>query len=403
MKKGNTPKDIRSANCSAILEQLKTQPYTLTKLAKTLNLSLTSIHSCCRELESKHIVETFYPTVNVTAGRPSLSVRLSSSIYFLLILFSEADNAPAIVFHLVSSQGNIIDSITSVNYSKRQINDINNTFETNINLLFEKNNITSSNILLTCISIPGIVNETTNVIVATSLQEQHGLYDLKDFLSKKFNFQIIIRNTMQYVTHGELSKGNYLNESGTHCLMEIREYSIINFVINGKVYTGSNGYAGEVGFVTNDVENEVIDNLDERAKKSLDEYISFYSIIEKVKKHVSNNGDKYLIDSKDISLSTVAELYRNNDLEVVKIVDYQLNNLTNFIINLSILFDLKNIVLIGKITYFGDEYLKKLNSKLKLLAPYTPRAYFSSLKTEDACLCGMIDDALSYTVSTINN
>jgi predicted NBD/HSP70 family sugar kinase len=124
--------------------------------------------------------------------------------------------------------------------------------------------------------------------------------------------------------------------------------------IDGKVYTGKSGFAGEIGQVSLDYNGPLCDCYNKGCLEYYCSTISFFKKINKlIKQKDSINTFEELLASKKIDKLTINNLVKDNG----RYLGYAIVNLIN-------LFDVELIVINSEIVIFGEIWMQSIKSAI---------------------------------------
>lgn len=99
------------------------------------------------------------------------------------------------------------------------------------------------------VAAPGLINRTVGTVAYSANIPEHSSLNLKDLIKEATGLEAIIENDANAAAYGELILGAGRGASDMF-YATIGEGVGGAFVINGKLWHGSSGYAGEFGYVT---------------------------------------------------------------------------------------------------------------------------------------------------------
>jgi predicted NBD/HSP70 family sugar kinase len=143
-------------------------------------------------------------------------------------------------------------------------------------------------------------------------------------------------------------------------------------ILNGTLYNGSQGFAGEIGLMRAEFNGKI---------DALDEFVS----LRVIKKHL---GEKY---GKKLHTADVAELYHTSkeEREYINATARCLGKLLKDIVEL---LDIPVIVLSGRVTLFGEEYIAAIDQEVK--RSFNNAEVFASTLGSEASIIGAVSKAV---------
>ena len=333
----------RQINVELVLNLLVERPHSGTELAEKLSLSNATVSSIIKDLVELGAIRVNETTSINGLGRKRVNYEINPN--YGLILGVNISNFHASV-SLINAQGRVITSsdVQVKTYDRQAIYEL--VLEAS-RLLISEN---KENVKLRCIviSLPGRVNSKTGELLLSKqfdkelFSESHAIQHLFD---KQFpKVPIILANDNNVMSVGELYNGELKNvENGIYFNIDWGIGGGI--VINHTLFDGELGYAGEFG---------LLKHFDGHQFAEIDEFVSLRALCERAS----------AILQKEVSRDELFELYHQNQhikdmvLESASIVADSLRQLTDIL-------DISKIIISGRVTNFGTEYIKKIQQGLE--------------------------------------
>lgn len=392
MKIGRNPTDIRIDNKRAIMKIIDKHPATFQELSDELKLSTTSINNICRELHKKKLIQL--SSVNsANIGRPATLAQINPTCgYIITIEFTSATNFDYFIIKLLNLKKEIlcyrlIDAVIG------ETDKLNNTILTTIEEILSLKSLSNQDILYIAVAIPGMVNTYTGEVVATSLQAGLTGYNIKEFLEKTFNTSVLVQSLLYCAMKGEQIFG-VLREHRDACMfLHISDSIGVTFSIDAKPFGGTHGYAGELGLINDKLTEGHFASLKDRRNTSINDALSLKSLKNAVKKSIGRKNTSLQINS-----DYLAENFLHGEEPICSFVKEHAKKLACFIENISILLDIKTVVLAGNVRKFGDKYLKIVNSQISVLHEFETKVFYSYSNINQSISDGLADYAVSATI-----
>lgn len=152
---------------------------------------------------------------------------------------------------ILASVINSKEGIISREKKPTKIEDGQTAYETDlvsiINSVIEKSKLHKNQIAGIAIGVPGSVNPHTGVIgLAPNLGLEN--YNIKEMLGKHFDFPILVENDVNLAALGISSFGVAINHKNV-LVVFIGTGIGSGIILDGKIYRGSNYFAGEIGHI----------------------------------------------------------------------------------------------------------------------------------------------------------
>lgn len=126
--------------------------------------------------------------------------------------------------------------------------DVIKVLKKNINELMKKNKIDKLKILGAGVAIPGLIDMKTGISYSYL---NIGITPISEHLGKEFGFPVFIEHDTRSMARGELMFGLAKGKKNVLCL-NLGAGIGLSMILNGKVYLGESGYAGEFGHINID-------------------------------------------------------------------------------------------------------------------------------------------------------
>ncbi len=339
---GKNQSYVRQINRKAIIKSLMEENYSATMLAKKLSLSNASLSTILSGLvKDGYIRNVETPEKVVTSGRPPVYYTFNWDCGCLMAIVL-ADYYATIVISDMSL--NIMDkeTIRVTKYDLSMICDL--VFKAKQMMQNEKYKDTP--LISINFAVSGRVNSVTGEL-QLSPQFDESIFSEGDSIAnlfkKQFGVPFSISNDINLAGQGELSFG-LLRGFADGLLVYADEGIGGALVLNGKLYTGSQGFSGEIGRMHGDFRGEV---------QAIDEFVSLRVIKQTL-------SEKF---NKKLHTSDVIELYHTNN-EVKEYINETARCLGKTLKDIVELLDIPRIVLSGRVSMFGNEYLSILNEEV---------------------------------------
>lgn len=281
---------------------------------------------------------------------------------------------------LSNISGDIIESAVTEIDTKKEANEIINQLIQLVDGLLSKSKIDKQKVLCISVGIPGIIDKNTGFIHLAPFINTLSETQIRDNLSRYCNCPVLIESSMKYGAIGEKWKGIgqgykniiYLNYSiGLGCAL----------ILDGQLYRGATGAAGEIGYM-------VVD------KKNLRIHYNEVGVLESL---VSGNylNNELADNSFDGGIERLIKSYKSDSFStnlLNKISDY----VGIMLINISSLVNPELIILSGGLgKNLGEIFIDKWLTMLKAHIPFVPILKCSELQN-NANVLGAIAAALRY-------
>lgn len=328
----------REVNNEIVLKEVKKKPSSGTELASRLKLSNATVSSILSSLLHQGLIKIYSTDSLNGLGRKRVVYSINDK-YCLICVVSITS------FSISISISDLAGNILKEQTKEIEKYDLKTIYESIIqikDMLTEKElrDIPLKNII---ISLPGLINKNTGDL-QVSPQFDKNLFNNEHTIStlfrENFNSEVYLENDSKLMMLGELSNNTFpLNSKGMLIYLDYGIGGALEF--DNKIFLGSRGYAGEIGLLKVEYNNQV---------KTLDEFVSLRAIQEIY-------FEKF---GKEISLQELFELYKNGDQNVREGVLISAETLGKAINQIISVFDLDYFVIDGRVSNFGEAYLNKI-------------------------------------------
>lgn len=353
----------RRHNASTIFSNIfHNGPITQREISRTAGLSFATVTSIVSGLERKGIVKRSVES-STNGGRPAALYKCNSTYRYVMGIEARKDELLFIVSDL---EGDVLNQ-KRIPFDKKIGKD---GF---LDLLIRGANEQISNFkgrvakfLGVGVGAAGLVNPNDGSVAILSHLSNWGSIPLKEVLEEKLGLKVFVHNLAAAAVLGEswygLGRGraNFLYLSVTDGVGG-------GIVINGQLYTGTSGTAGEFGHITVDDHGPIctcgnvgcletfisIPNIIESARKSLDDGVS--SAIKEIA-----GGDL-----NAIAFSTLVEAAKREDKLAYKLFTDVGRYLGEGVVSLVNLLNPEMIVIGGDLVQAGNLILDPVNDVLK--------------------------------------
>ena len=379
-----TPQNLGEQNKKAIIEILKTRgPLSRAALSRITGLSFPATSSNINYLIDKnYIIEA--GEGNNSMGRKSTLVRFNEKKGYVLGI----DLGRRVVMVMVSDLlGNTITEMSVSTDSLKEGKNFVNGLKTLIQQVIEKANIDIRKLLSVGIGVPGIINKETGKLHIAPYTSGLGDVNFNDDIAILFDCPVTIENSVNHGAIGEKWKGlgnKYRNQIYVNYGIGIGSA----LILDGKLYTGNNGIAGEIGYMVTSTacirkEYNEIGVLEQQISgSSIDKAITDFG--------VGSNSLEELMSSRN-------EIAQQKRIEIINDIKEKFGVV---LLNIATTINPEVIILSGGIGInIGDILVPEWNSMLRNNLPFPPKVILSNLGNR-ANLYGAVRAAL-YNIKDI--
>ena len=370
--------NIRIANQIKVISLLRNGPESCSSLAKVIGLSNTALEKVVDELYYNNLLikaPNNYTEKKGKGRNPDLFKINDSYGVVAAIDLSGRD----IIFCLADLANRIIikDKIENVSYVTL---DLLNQIIHRIKIMLSNEKIGNKKLLNICISSPGKIDKTTKRYIYAPRIENYENVNIYELFKNSFNVEVYIYNDVNMGLLGERAFGCVSRDIQNVYFAHIDITAGAALVLNGKMYVGSNGFAGEIADYKK-IDSYSTNNMNGKLYTLTDIFID-------IKEKCKNNPTHPFYGLDVLKLNEVCDLFLSNDKIVCQAVDKSARLNAIELLAIANLLDLDDIIIEGSILTFGEKY-KQLIKKYYLEYDNnhnTAKIDFSTLNNESIIL-----------------
>ena len=328
---------------------------TLSELTRELHISVPTMTKLVQELVDDSIVIDLGKVETPGGRRPNVFGLANSAIYFAGVNVGR-DHMTYVVTDL---QNNIVSERTDTSFELVDRPQCLERICQNIEAFVAESGVDREKLLGVGVSIVGRVNPETgrSYKYFTSSEES-----LRDIISSRIGIRVLLENDTRARCYAEYTTGKAKDESNVIYLHMGRGVTI-GIVIDGKLYYGKNGFAGEFGHIPF-FDNEIICGCGK--KGCLETEVSGIAIEDKIVYLIRNGVNTCLRDMYDrgetIHINDIVAAARNDDnlaIELIEEAGEKVGKAVAFLINT---FNPETVIVGGNLAQAGEYLMLPLKS-----------------------------------------
>jgi predicted NBD/HSP70 family sugar kinase len=340
---------IKESNLKLIFKLINQyQPVSRAELANKTGLSPTTVSSLTEELiNNEFVIETGIGE-SATSGRKPIMLEINCSggyvASFEMILGGFILSVYDLKCNEISDKYFIVTDYNSI--GEQMIGAI----ESHI----ESGNIDETKLLGICIGVPGLIDIENKRVISSTVVPVDENNDFYSVIKKRFNNSLIyLGNQSCFYAYAENIFG-VDKQVNNLIFMDINVGIGAGIILNGQIFTGSFGFAGEIGHMTIDANGPKCKCGN---KGCLEAMASIPAIIQIVKDKADNKYNEITIDLLVKEANSGDDLILQILNETSEKIAVALNNIIN-------LFNPEMIVIGGDIIKFGDILLDEIKKRV---------------------------------------
>jgi len=234
---------VKKGNKSLVLDKIKNNsPISRAAVANQTGLNKGTVSSLVSELLEDHLIYESGPGESSGGRRPVMllfnkfagySIGIDLGVNYLLGVLTDLD-------------GNIYQEKT-MSFKNLSYTEIEENLFNIIDFLISSAPSSPHGIVGIGVGVPGIVDNNGDILLAPNLNWTN--VNLKTILQKKYNLPVIIENEANAGAYGEKRFG--AGKEFDNIIYVSAGIGIgVGLILNGSLYKGSNGFSGELGHMT---------------------------------------------------------------------------------------------------------------------------------------------------------
>ena len=331
---------------------------TIPDLSKELNLSIPTITKLITEMCGEEFL-TDYGKLETSGGRyPNLYGLNPDSGYFIGVDIKKF----TIDLALMNFKGEMLDLQKNVPFSSENTTESFENLIVIIQSFINSLTINLEKILNINISISGRVNTDSGYSYSLFYLEERSLTDI---LAERLGYSVSIDNDTRAMTYGEYMVGNVKNESNI-IFINISWGLAVGIIIDGKLYQGKSGFAGEFGHI-NVFDNEILCHCGK--KGCLETEASGLAIHRTLLERISAGANSILLKKEKshapIFLEDIIDAVNKEDVLCIDIFEDVGQKLGRQIAGLINIFNPELVIIGGTVSLSGDYILQPIKSTVR--------------------------------------
>lgn len=358
---------------------------TLAELTKELKISVPTITKLVQELVSEKIVSDLGKVETPGGRRPNVFGLTNSTIYFIGVNIGR-DHMSYIITDL---KNNILMEKIDHSFELTDRSQCLDKIVKNICQFLDTCGFDRSKVLGMGVCIVGRVNpeQGRSYKYFTGMDES-----LQEIIEKQTGIHTLIENDTRARCYAEYTNGKSRNESNV-LYLHLGLGVAVGIVIDGKIYNGKNGFAGEFGHIPF-FDNEKICFCGK--KGCLETEVSGIAIEEKMSQLVKNGANTILRqryeNNEQIHINDIINAAKNDDnlsIELIEEAGEKVGKAVAILINI---FNPETVIVGGNLAAAGDYImlpLKSATNKYSLNLVYKETKFRLSKMSDNAPALGV--------------
>ena len=364
---GKTQSFAREFNNHLVLEALEKKPMSATELSSCFRLSNATLSSVLKSLTSMGLIEPVGLDSVSGSGRKRVQYALSSRFGTILVVDFGSEKYHARLYDL---PGNVLfeEENQLERYDLAHLEEAIASIQKGISKV-------EMPVRYTVLCLPGLVSSQSGELQSSS-QFDSALFSpknkLQNLFSEAFSCPVKLENDTKIIMSGELAQGRF--DGVNSGLLAFVDYGIGGaFEFDGNCFRGGRGYSGEIGRVLIPGPSNALTNLDDAA--------SLRAIKDRIQARTGRRPHT----------KEMVERFTAGDAFIRDLVLTSAEKLGEGLRLIHSVMDLERIVISGRVSLFGEEYLSHVQQSFG----EGPRICYGAAY-EDALFYGAKKLGLSY-------
>ncbi len=347
-------KELKQNNSKRIfLEIRKEKEVIKSSLSRTLNLSFATVSNICSALERQGLLierESF----ESTGGRRPVKLIFNPEAKY--IIASDLSHNNFIVFALLDLDGNIIAqrkiSLQEIDSFESIIDFIQSSFRR----LLVAHGIVASRVIGLGVAIPGVFDPQTSIVVESSNRFLTKVR-LQERLEHAFSLPVAIGNDANMAALAQSI--SFPGQIDNLLFVYFSKGIGLGTVIDGKIYLGTEGFAGELGHLKV-VENEFVC---ECGQSGCFRIVTLSNILYRYFK--KNHSSEQILKQQDRLVERLIQAHKAREKDALELMDFVGKVIGNVVGSMADIFNPHVIVLGGNISPFFDALMPIIRERAR--------------------------------------
>jgi predicted NBD/HSP70 family sugar kinase len=356
---------VKETNLALLFQLIySNSPVSRAELAQTTGLSPTTVSSLVSELLENNLIMEKGAGISTTSGRKPIMLEINPlGSYVFSIELREKDVVCSlydIVCQLVDSEVEEVRDFMKIGRIILQL----------MSGILQKKEISKEKICGICVGAPALIDVEAQKIIASTIIPIDADNDFITQLREAFpDAQVHLENESGLSAYAEKEFGGG-TDTRNIIYIDIGTGIGAGIILNGKLYTGAYGLAGEVGHMSIDLDGprckcgnkgcfEIMAGIPALTRKVLLQMMSGRETVMS-----GMVGTSY----QKINTDLLVEAYRQKDIVILEAMDEITFCLASGINNVINLFNPQVVVLGGEMIRFGSSLLEKIQETLNAIA-----------------------------------
>ena len=352
---------LRMKNKEDIINLLREKSRSYSEIARILRLSNTAVGKIADDLIADNLIKR----ESDTKGRTGITLSINADYGYVIAvdLSGKELNVCAADF-----DGKILIRRTISEVLQFERKDFDSIIQT-MSEMMQESILLNKKLCCICVASPGRFTSSGEILLNPRFVGFENI-SIKRVLEEKFNCEVIIKNDVNLAMVGEKACGEVLKDVSNAIMLHLDVGTGAAIMLNGKIFEGNNGFAGEIGYFNLNMTSVYSDNFENLTYSNIYDSTSLYSCLKVISREISVESKgywgKYItenrISPKDITIKNMVEAYVTGDEITRRIINAAGRIIGRVAWNITESLDVDMIVLNGAVVNLGDDFLKVVES-----------------------------------------
>ncbi|WKA54727.1 ROK family transcriptional regulator [Planococcus shixiaomingii] len=242
---------MKSVNKSIILNKIRTaEPISRAQIAKETSLTPPTVSSIVKELMEQGLVRESV-LGNSSGGRKPTMLHINTDAFYVIGVDAGPENVECVLTDLT---GTILQRTSKVLENPLTNEQFLADLKETIFALLQSSEADQEKIIGIGVAMHGVVNVNTGTSLIAPILNLRNI-PIKEVLEEEFNLAVKVENDARAMALGESWFGGH-GDADSMVAVNIGRGVGAGIVMNGKLYHGAQGIAGEFGHMTIDINGE---------------------------------------------------------------------------------------------------------------------------------------------------
>jgi predicted NBD/HSP70 family sugar kinase len=353
---------VKETNLTLIFNLInRYEPVSRAELAHITGLSPTTVSALAEELIENDIVVETGEGVTTTSGRKPIMLEVNPEGAYVASIEMIAEG---FIFYLYNLKCN------EVTGKKIEVSDYSTIGREIVHTLEKElisSNIDESKLFGVCLGVPGLIDIENNRVTTSTVIPIDDNNDFYYYIKNRYNdIPILLGNESWFSAYAEKEFGSGTNIQNL-IFIDINIGVGAGIILNGEIFTGSRGLAGEIGHISIDMNGprckcgnrgciETMVSIPAMFNTLTNNIVSGRKTL--VKEIIAKNHDR-------ITVEIIREASLKKDELVLEILDDSARKLAFGMTNIINLLNPEVIVIGGEITKLGNVFLERIKKYIE--------------------------------------